>query len=336
MYKVLVLHQSAIFRNEFAKFLAVQGNLKIQLAVNDVEQAFSSIERKMPDLVLIQIDEDFQKVLKLLGLILQSHSNIIVLYNKTPDSEMRLQKVIDLGIRNFIALPSRDFKDYFINQSEQLTRKLADMVKLIKQRLRHDSHSDNKRLIVVGASMGGVKATETLLTNLPRSIAGMVIVQHMGAHMMENYAARLDSVSPLRVKVAEDGEPIQPGKVLLAPNECHTLIKRKGDEYVIKLQSGERIGHHMPAVDQLFRSTAEVAGKEALGIILTGMGEDGALGITMMHKNGASTIAQDEASSVVFGMPKAAIIYGGIDQVLGLEEIPAAIVKHASCLYKSS
>lgn len=330
MYKTLVLHQSAIVRNELSKCIGEHDAFEMQMAVQDVKQAYDCIDRRLPSLVIIQIDNDPKQVLKFISQILQSHSNIIAVYDKSPDSEKYLQHVVGLGVRNFIALPTQNLKEYFVKQSDQLSHKLTDAADFIEQREQKASGSEKKGLIVLGASMGGTTATEKLLQKLPQSIAGMVIVQHMGKNMISNYAERLDRAGPLLVKLAEDGEMIQAGKVLVAPDDCHTLIRRKGNHYVIELQAGERIGHHLPAVDQLFRSAADSAGKDALGIILTGMGEDGALAISMMRKQGAMTIAQDEESSQIFGMPKAAIIYGGIEKVLALDDIPGALLKYAS------
>ncbi|MDH5183260.1 MAG: CheB methylesterase domain-containing protein [Gammaproteobacteria bacterium] len=332
MYKALIVHASAICRNELNKLVVAQPSLSVQAAVQDVVQAHHYIDHSMPDLVLLQIDGNTEQSLILLEQLLQSHNNIILVYTKLPKCDSILQEAIKLGIRDFIAVPEGECHEFISTQREQLGTMLADMVKMIEKRHGHlrDALSNSKKLIVLGTSMGGPGATEAVLSKLPISIAGMVIVQHIRGFMLDAYVKRLDDCGSLRVKLAEDQESIQAGKVLIAPADFHTLIKHTHNGYVVKLQKGPPIGRHLPAVDALFNSTAQSAGADALGIIMTGMGEDGALAIARMRKQGALTIAQDEKTSAIFGMPKAAIIYGGIDYVLPLDEIPAAIVKYAS------
>ena len=329
MYKALIVHRSAICRNELNKLVSAQQDLTTHMVVEDIAHAFTVIDKSMPDLVLLQIDDAQDQIEKLLSQVQQSHRHIIAIYHKLENSDVMVQKAISMGVRDFIALPCKDYQQCFSELAPKIQKMLANMVELISKRLERSS-SKHKHLIALGTSMGGTKATEMLLQKLPASIAGMVIVQHMKAKMLPQYAAHLNNVGSLRVKLAEHNEPVLPGKVLIAPADMHTRVIRKNNQYLIQLQSGPPIGHHLPAVEALFSSVAECAGADALGIILTGMGEDGALGITRMHKQGALTIAQDEASCAVFGMPKAAILYGGIDQVLPLQEIPAAIVKYAS------
>lgn len=177
------------------------------------------------------------------------------------------------------------------------------------------------RVIAVGISTGGVQSIEVVLRALPRTIPGMVIVQHMPEKFTASFAARLNSLCELEVLEARDGDRVIDGRVLIAPGGRHMRLKRNGAQYVAEVFDGPLVNHHRPSVDVLFKSVAHCAGRNAVGLIMTGMGDDGARGLRDMHDAGALTAAQDEASSVVFGMPKEAIKLGAADHVLGLGEI---------------
>ena len=187
-------------------------------------------------------------------------------------------------------------------------------------------------VIAVGASTGGTEAIRHILSALPADFPGMVIVQHMPPKFTRAFAERLNSLGPLRVAEAEDGDRVLVGHVLIAPGDFHMTLARDGAGYQVRLNQDSAVNHHRPSVDILFRSCAQVARGNALGLLLTGMGEDGARGLLEMRQAGARTLVQDEASSVVFGMPKAAIDQGAAEQVLPLGDIPAALqaLVHAS------
>ncbi|KMN81864.1 chemotaxis protein CheY [Chromobacterium sp. LK11] len=184
-----------------------------------------------------------------------------------------------------------------------------------------------ERIIAVGTSTGGTQALETVLTALPRTCPGLAIVQHMPEKFTRSFAERLDSLSQIEVKEASNGDRILPGRALIAPGGKHMMIKRSGAFYLVEVVDGPLVSRHKPSVDVLFRSAAKFAGKNALGIIMTGMGDDGAKGLKEMHDCGAKTIAQDEESCVVFGMPKEAIRLGAADEVMSLDTIAKAICR---------
>ena len=184
-----------------------------------------------------------------------------------------------------------------------------------------------ERVVVLGASTGGTEAIRVTLERLPADAAGTVIVQHMPEHFTRAFARRLDQSCRVTVKEAEDGESVITGKVLIAPGNFHTLLHRSGARYYVQVKDGPLISRHRPSVDVLFRSAAQSAGRNAVGVIMTGMGDDGARGLKEMKEAGAFTIAQDEKSSVVFGMPKEAIKLDAVDDVLPLKRIPDAILK---------
>jgi two-component system chemotaxis response regulator CheB len=180
-------------------------------------------------------------------------------------------------------------------------------------------------VVCVGASTGGTEALRAMLMKLPANSAGIVIVQHMPEQFTAAFAKRLNTLCDVEIKEAEDGDPVLRGHVLIAPGDKHMLLERQGARYRVSVRTGPLVSRHRPSVDVLFRSSARAAGANAMGIIMTGMGDDGARGMLEMHQAGAFTVAQDEASSVVFGMPKEAIAHGGVDKVLPLDRIAQEI-----------
>ncbi len=184
-----------------------------------------------------------------------------------------------------------------------------------------------EKIVAVGASTGGTEALRVFLEALPPDAPGIVIVQHMPEHFTRAFARRLDGLCMVSVKEAETGDSVLPGRVLIAPGNRHLLLKRSGARYYVEIKDGPLVCRHRPSVDVLFRSAARYAGKNAIGVILTGMGDDGARGMRELQQAGARTFAQDEASCIVFGMPKEAIRLGGVEQVLPLEQMAAAVLK---------
>jgi len=184
-----------------------------------------------------------------------------------------------------------------------------------------------EKVIVVGASTGGTEAIRELLEVLPIDSPGMVIVQHMPENFTKAFAQRLDGICQVTVKEAQQNDSVIRGQVLIAPGNRHTLLKRSGARYFVEVKDGPLVCRHRPSVDVLFRSAARYAGPNSLGVIMTGMGDDGAQGMLELKEAGALTIAQDEASCVVFGMPKEAIKKGGVDRVLPLAAIPALLLR---------
>ena len=187
------------------------------------------------------------------------------------------------------------------------------------------SETTNK-IIAIGSSTGGTEALKEVLIRLPATTPGIMIVQHMPPNFTTSFAKRLDSLCRINVKEAEDGDAVLPGHALLAPGNYHMVMRRSGARYYVNVKTGPLVCHQRPAVDVLFNSVAAFGGGNALGVILTGMGKDGAEGMLKMHDAGAKTIAQDEKSCVVFGMPKEAIAMGGVDKVVPLGDISQAIL----------
>ncbi|MDR0674046.1 MAG: chemotaxis response regulator protein-glutamate methylesterase [Zoogloeaceae bacterium] len=187
----------------------------------------------------------------------------------------------------------------------------------------------SERIIAIGTSTGGTQALEKVLTRLPADVLGIVIVQHMPENFTGMFTQRLGNQCEIEVREAQNGDRVRPGLALIAPGGRHMLVKRAGSQFSVEVRDGPHVSRHIPSVDVLFRSVACCAGANALGIIMTGMGDDGATGLKEMHDAGARTIAQDEASCVVFGMPKEAIKLGAADKVMPLARIPEAIVAYS-------
>ncbi|PND40060.1 chemotaxis response regulator protein-glutamate methylesterase [Paucibacter aquatile] len=183
------------------------------------------------------------------------------------------------------------------------------------------------RVIAFGSSTGGVQTIETVLRQLPRTTPGIVLVQHMPERFTHPFASRLNSITELEVLEAKDGDRVINGRVLVAPGGRHMQLKRSGAQYVVEVRDGPLVNHHKPSVDVLFKSVAHCAGRNAIGVIFTGMGDDGARGLLEMRKSGAATLAQDEASCVVYGMPKAAAELGAAQQVLPLSDIAPTLLR---------
>jgi two-component system chemotaxis response regulator CheB len=213
-----------------------------------------------------------------------------------------------------------------INRLKQRSAvKTSSPVRVIEKKLALTKTTN--KIIAVGASTGGTGAITNILVNFPPTIPGIVIVQHMPPNFTTSFAKRLDGLCKIRVKEAEDGDSITPGWALLAPGNYHMVMRRSGASYYVNIKSGPLVCHQRPAVDVLFNSVAAFGGANAIGVILTGMGKDGARGMAKMKEAGAKTIAQDEDTCVVFGMPKEAIALGVVDKVEPLHNINNTIIE---------
>ena len=243
-------------------------------------------------------------------------------------------EALDSGALEVISKPSAAYS--VGNMSVQLADKIRAIAKVnVKERLNSDNKSKSikpaikshaltfstNKIIAIGASTGGKEAIKTVLTSMPPNTPGIVIVQHMPANFTKSFAERLDSLSEISVKEANDRDPVLNGHAMIAPGNFHMLLKRSGARYYVQVKKGPLVHHQRPAVDVLFRSVANYAGGNAVGILLTGMGGDGAVGLMEMKQAGAKTIAQDEKSCVVFGMPKEAIKLGAAEKVVALGNI---------------
>ncbi len=290
-----------------------------------------------PDLITLDIEMPRMHGLSFLARLMKYHPKpVVVVSSLTPKNSETAIKALELGALEVICKPGSSYSTTDI--STQLARAIRAAA---SSRVPHPASQPRSvegegfgdfqlqttlKVVAIGASTGGTKAIETILTRLPASCAGTVIVQHMPERFTTAFAERLNSICKMEVREAGDGDRVVPGVALIAPGNRHMLLDRSGANYLTKLKDGPRVHYQRPSVDVLFNSVAKHAGPNAIGILLTGMGADGAQGLLEMRKRGAYTVAQDEATSVVFGMPKEAIRLGAADDIAPLEQMPERIV----------
>ena len=344
--KVLVVDDSPVVRQTLGAVLAADPHLEVIGTAADPYEAVAMMRQNAPDVITLDIEMPRMDGLTFLQRIMAQHPiPVIICSSHTTEGSDITMRALEYGAVDIITKP-RLATDTFLAESQIV---ICDAVKAAAgvRPERLSGRTDPRRkltadamlakgnpeaamartdtIIVVGASTGGTEAIAVFLESLPAEMPGIVIVQHMPENFTRSFAQNLDSFCRMTVREAADNDVVRPGQVLIAPGGRHTLLKRNGAHYSVEVRDGPLVSRHRPSVDVLFRSAARFAGRNAIGVILTGMGDDGALGMKEMHDAGARTYAQDEKSCVVFGMPKEAIRFGGVDQVLPLEQIPAAV-----------
>ncbi len=338
MVRVLIVDDSPLVRRMFRDGLAQDPEIEVVGDAPDPYAARDLIVALKPDVVTLDIEMPRMDGLTFLGKLMQHFPlPVVIVSTLTREGSDKALSALAAGAVD-VMCKNQD-------RSIDLIAELRSKVKAAAQaRVRRRPQASNaapaatsralaapsgvtRHLIAVGSSTGGPEALARLLAPLPAATPGIVIVQHMPPVFTASLAARLDRLGALTVREAVSGEPIVAGTVLIAPGDRHMLVRRRGVGYVVELRDGPKVGLHKPAVDVLFRSVGEAARADAVGVILTGMGRDGASGMALMHAAGAYTIAQDEASCVVFGMPREAIAVGGATEVAPLDEIPRRLVR---------
>ncbi|QDV04525.1 Chemotaxis response regulator protein-glutamate methylesterase of group 2 operon [Planctomycetes bacterium Poly30] len=342
--KVLIVDDSALIRAHLKQQLSGVPFVEIVGLAPDPFVARDILMKQSPDIILLDMEMPRMDGLTLLRKIMQyKPTPTLVISSVTPKGSDTALACLEAGAIDVLCKPSSaysidELQDKILNWirevgrqgSARMARRQASLAKIPDVGAAGagvtSSIATTNRLVSIGCSAGGPETLRHLLGALPRNSPGIVIVQHMGPEFLKQMATRLDQASRVEVKLAEDGDSILPGRVLLAPGDIHMEIVRSGARYAVALKRGDRVSGHMPAVDVLFESTAKAAGKNALGVILTGMGNDGALGMKKMRDAGARTIAQDEESCIVYGMPARAVEAGGVMESLPLGAIPKRIV----------
>lgn len=348
--KVLVVDDSAVVRQTLSDILLADREIDEVVTAQDPYVAAARLRQFVPDVITLDVEMPRMDGLSFLQKIMSQHPIPVVMCSSLTitNSETAL-RAMEYGAVDIIQKPRMDTKK-FLDESKVI---ICDAVKAAaKARVSRQSRvtiSTDKKLnadvilakattkamiqttetiVAVGASTGGTEALRILVEMLPADFPGVIIVQHMPEHFTTSFAERLNSLCKMTVKEAENGDTVMPGRVLLAPGNKHMLLQRSGARYYVQIKDGPLVSRHRPSVDVLFRSAARYAGKNAVGVILTGMGDDGAKGLLEMKEAGALTIAQDEKSCVVFGMPKVAIELGGVNQVVSLDKIAQAVAAH--------
>lgn len=337
--RVLIVDDSAIVRKIFSEELSKYPDIQVVGVAPDPYVAREKIVNLKPDVITLDIEMPRMDGLTFLRKLMKYYPlPTIIVSSLTPQGGKLTLEAMDIGAVDVIAKPSTAYS--VGDMSAQLVEKIraASRARIIKrddsvngpssvaEPIRALAQTSNK-VIAIGASTGGTEALKAVLTKMPPNSPGIVIVQHMPANFTTAFAARLNDLSQVSVKEAEDNDSISPGTALLAPGNFHMILRRSGARYYVEIKTGPMVHHQRPAVDILFKSTAKYAGANAIGVILTGMGSDGAEGLLEMKNAGASTIAQDEKSCVVFGMPKEAIKLGAADKVVSIEKIASEIIK---------
>ncbi|MFP4018526.1 MAG: chemotaxis response regulator protein-glutamate methylesterase [Bacteroidales bacterium] len=350
--RVLIVDDSAVVRQNLAEIINEDPVLEVMGTAADPYIAAKKIMKETPDVITLDVEMPRMDGLTFLKKIMSQHPLPVVIISSLTEKATRSGiKALELGAVDIITKPRMDSRKFIHEAKIRICDavKAAGVSKLKRRRVPPpEIHVEPKytadavisktagksmvetteKVIAIGASTGGTEAISKLLEALPMDSPGIVIVQHMPEQFTRSFAKRLDEICKVTVKEAKNGDSVIRGHVLIAPGNYHTLIKRSGARYYVEVKEGELVNRHRPSVDVLFRSVARYAGPNAIGIILTGMGKDGANGLLEMKEAGAHTIAQDEKSSVVFGMPKEAIDIGAVEQVVGLDNIASFIAKY--------
>jgi len=337
--KVLIVDDSAIVRKIFSQELSKHDDILVVGTAPDPYVARDKIVNLKPDVITLDIEMPRMDGLSFLRKLMKYYPvPTIIVSSLTPaNSEMALE-AMEYGAVEVLAKPGGSYAvgDMSVQLAEKIraaanvrmsapSRVLArvEAAPVSNMALKRTTH----KVIAMGASTGGTEALKAVLMQMPPNAPGIVVVQHMPPRFTTAFANRLNSLCQIEVREAKDGDSVLPGTALIAPGNFHMLLKRVGGTYHAEIKNGPLVFHQRPSVDVLFHSVARFAGANAIGVIMTGMGRDGAGGLLEMRKAGAHTIAQDESSCVVFGMPKEAIRAGAAEEVVSLTEIPNAIFK---------
>lgn len=348
--KVLVVDDSALVRQTCEKIFKDDSEIKIIDTAQDPYIAASKMMKQAPDVIILDLEMPRMDGLTFLKKIMSQHPlPVVICSSKAEDGSDNAIEALESGAVDIIQKPQLGTKQFIEEVALQIkdiikAANLSSQKKVSKEtlasiksspKLNADAILDKpkkrvldttEKIVVIGASTGGTEAIREILESMPLSAPGIVIVQHMPEHFTKAFAKRLNSLCQISVKEAEENDAIIPGRALIAPGNRHLLVVRQGARYAVRLSDGPLVKRHRPSVDVLFRSTAKAAGKNSIGVILTGMGDDGAEGLLELHEMGAYTIAQDEKSSIVFGMPHEAIKLGAAKEILHLKKISTGII----------
>jgi two-component system, chemotaxis family, protein-glutamate methylesterase/glutaminase len=342
--RVLIVDDSAVVRQVLTEELSRYDDIDVVGSAVDPFVARDKIVRLQPDVLTLDVEMPRMDGLSFLAKLMKYQPMpVIVVSSLTPQNSEAALEALRLGAVEVIAKPGSAYSTPDI--ARQLVRAIraASCARVAQlgapapddksapaaaaAKLSGPTLQTTRKVLAIGASTGGTKAIEAVLVALPPTTPGTVIVQHMPESFTGPFAERLNRLCSIEVREARDGDQVVPGVALIAPGNQHLLLQRSGATYIARTKDGPAVHHQRPSVDVLFQSVATQAGKNAVGVILTGMGADGAKGLLAMHDNGAHTIAEAEQSCVVFGMPKEAINAGGVDEITTLPNVAGAILK---------
>ncbi|HEB26332.1 MAG TPA: chemotaxis response regulator protein-glutamate methylesterase [Porticoccus sp.] len=345
--RVLIVDDSALIRKLLTKILGEARGIEVVGVAGDPLIARDKIKALNPDVLTLDVEMPRMDGLTFLGNLMRLRPMPVVMVSSLTEKGASVtMDALALGAVDFVTKPKIDISHSLETYADELISKVkaAAAAKLqpkaqldepapvysadaVIPQVSKKFFSTTDKIIAIGASTGGTEAIKDVLLGLPPDAPGIVIAQHIPPGFSAAFAERMDRVTALSVKEAEDGDQVLPGHVFIAPGDKHLLLTRSGTRYVCRLSDGELVNRHRPSVDVLFRSVLQSAGNNAVAAILTGMGADGAEGLLELHQSGLHTIAQDEASSVVWGMPGEAVKRGGASEVLTLGKVARALIK---------
>jgi two-component system chemotaxis response regulator CheB len=348
--RVLIVDDSAVVRQVLSATLGEDLGIEVIGAASDPVFAMERMRVQWPDVIVLDVEMPRMDGITFLKKLMAEHPTPVVICSTlTEKGATTTMQALAAGAVSIVTKPKLGLKQFLQDSSDDLIGAVkaaacAKVRRLIPSRATlpappkltadvilpiadHSMAETTDRVVAIGTSTGGTQALEAVLTELPRVCPGIVIVQHMPEKFTEAFANRLNGLCKIEVREAKAGDRVMPGRALIAPGGRHMLLKRSGAQYHVDVIDGPLVSRHRPSVDVLFRSVAKSAGKNALGIIMTGMGDDGAHGLKELHDLGARTLAQDEDSCVVYGMPKEAVKLGAVDRVLPLGEIHLEILQ---------
>lgn len=348
MIKVLVVDDSALVRKVLTEELSRYSDIEVVGGAIDPYVARDKIVRLKPDVITLDIEMPRMDGLSFLSKLMKFYPMpVVVVSSLTPQNSQNAIRALELGAVEVICKPgsslsTTDISKQLVDAIRTAARaKIARRTSLVEPADKESSSAykiqlkTTHKVIAIGASTGGTIAIENILTRMPMNIPGILVVQHMPEYFTASFAERLNTLCKIEVREAKDGDTAGPGLALIAPGGHHMLLERSGAFYNVRIKGGPMVHHQKPSVDVLFHSVAKNAGANAMGVLLTGMGADGADGLLAMKQNKAYTIAQDEATSVVYGMPGEAVHLGAACDVLPLGEISNRIIKRLSGEEKS-
>ncbi|RQO73290.1 chemotaxis response regulator protein-glutamate methylesterase [Aquitalea sp. FJL05] len=347
--RVLIVDDSAVVREVLSQMLAAAPDIQVLGAAPDPLFAMQRMKQQWPDVIVLDIEMPRMDGLTFLRQIMADHPTPVIICSSLTEKGAHITlEAMAAGAVTIITKPALNLKSFLQGSAQELiqqVRAAAGARMGAVKRILHGAAASagpapkltadavleapsgramfrtTEKIIAIGTSTGGTQALEYMLPRLPATCPGIAVVQHMPEKFTTSFAERLNRLAKVEIREACNGDRLLPGTVLIAPGGKHLLIKRNGAQYQAEVKDGPLVSRHRPSVDVLFRSVAVSAGKNAVGVIMTGMGDDGARGMREMRDNGARTLAQDEESCVVFGMPNEAIQHGGVDEVMSLEKL---------------
>jgi len=347
--KVMVVDDSAVVRQVVTQLLNADPDIEVIAAAADPILALTKMTVCWPDVIVLDIEMPRMDGITFLKKIMSEHPTPVVICSTLAEAGTQTSMAaLAAGAVAIITKPKIGLKQFLEDDSEDIISAVkaaarANMSAVMRASAKNTADvimpaaerpgamiQTTEGVVAIGTSTGGTQALEVVLTALPRVTPGMVIVQHMPERFTEAFAQRLNGLCQIEVKEAKNNDRVINSRALIAPGGKHMLLRRTGAQYYVEVIDGPLVNRHRPSVDVLFRSVAKCAGSNALGVIMTGIGDDGAAGLAEMRKAGAHTVAQDEASCVVYGMPKEAVKRGGVEKTVSLSAIPREIMQQMS------